>query len=158
MFRLTKALALAAVTASGLLITNLSPAMAATSIVEFRVHNTDSSNSMKLTATPPSAFSGYLPVGTQIHPGGYDPSATAFITQAGALPTGSSPVTNKIVYGDYLTGGSLCTFSVIVSKVSGGYQLSFAVDNTQRCSVPSATPVSATGDFSGSVYELTWHE
>ncbi len=69
MFRFTKALALAAVAASAMLFTNLTPALAANTTVYFRVKNVDPSESMKLAATPPSTISGYLPVGTQNPPG-----------------------------------------------------------------------------------------
>ncbi len=158
MFRFTKALALAAVAASGMLLATAAQA-SANSIVDFRVHNVDTSNSMKLAADPGSAFSGYLPLGTEIKPNGYDPSSTAYIVQSGALPTiNGANVTNKIMYTDFLSSSYPCTFSIIVTKVIGGYQLSFSVDHPAQCTVPSATPTSATADFSGTVYGLTWHE
>ncbi|HZO92835.1 MAG TPA: hypothetical protein VFB22_03620 [Candidatus Baltobacteraceae bacterium] len=154
MFRLTKALALAAVTASGLLITNLSPALAANTTVDIRVNNTDPSESMKL-ASADSTFSGYLPIGTQILPGGYDPSATGHITFSAPLPTGS--VSGKLQYVDYLTGISECTFTVLVKAVTGGYQLAMSSDNPSRCPAPLATPKTANGDFTSTVYQFDWH-
>jgi|GEM_PF-6899659 len=154
MFRLTKALALAAVAASGLVITNLTPALAANTTVEFRVKNTDPIESMKLAATPPSTISGYLPVGTLIGAAGYDPSASGHITFSAPLPTSSVSAPMKY---ESSTGASACTFTVQVSHVTGGYQLAFLSDAPSRCLVPSASPISSTGDFSATVYELDWH-
>jgi hypothetical protein len=156
MFRLSKALALAAVATAGVLFANLAPASAANSIVEFRVKNVDATNSMMLVSAGPS-YSGSLPAGTQILPGGFDPSATGFITYSAALPTVGHSTSDNIEYAQYGSGASACTFKTQVLNSAGTYQLTFSVV-AGGCSAPAGQPfTSRTGDFSSTIYELDWH-
>ncbi|HEY0396338.1 MAG TPA: hypothetical protein VGD01_17815 [Candidatus Elarobacter sp.] len=154
MKNLVKTLALAAFALAGAFGATTAQASAANFNVYFAVHNADASASMERTGTLPGTITGLS--GSSVAAGGNDPSS-GHATYSNLLP-GLSQTTSATLTYQKVGGGSACSFTISVKNDGnplGAYLLHFTTDAPARCSVPSDAR-SATGQFTGQTYVLSW--
>lgn len=156
MNRVTSFLALGAIVIAGAFAGTAAQASAAV-IVNFKVHDADSSASMIRSSALGTGMSGLGNPAASIGPGGDDPSS-GFAVFSAATPAVGTSVQSSVSYANAIDGVSnLCTFTITVTRTAfASYTLTLSVAPSAPCSVPSGSPTNTTGQFTSQTYALNW--
>jgi hypothetical protein len=158
MNRITSFLALSAIVVAGAFAGTAAQASATNVTVDFKVHNGDASASTIRSGSPSSYMSGLTNPAASILPGGDDPSSGSAVFSAPAPNVGGF-VQGNVTYVNASDGlSNACTFTITVSRpASSTYNLHFSVlPSGTSCIVPATDSQNNAGQFTGTVYTLTW--
>jgi hypothetical protein len=157
MNRPIKALALAAFALAAALGATATQASAANFTVNFKIKDADPALSMIRTSSLPSTVTG-MGAATSVASLAFDPS-TGNGTYSDLLPALNQSAHVDITYAQASDGiSNPCTFTITVSHDSNvlqPYLVQFSRTAGTNCVVPTSTPRSSNGVFSGT-YELDW--
>ena len=119
--------------------------------------NADTAQSAIRVGTTSPAISGLITPAASIAPGADDPSS-GFASFSALAPNVGGSVQGSVSYANAVDFVSnLCTFTITVSRpAQNTYNLHFSVGPIGTpCSVPGDAQ-SSGGQFTGTVYALTW--
>jgi hypothetical protein len=156
MNRITSFLALSAIVVAGAFAGTAAQASATNVTVDFKVHNGDATQSMIRVGSTSSSISGLINPAASILAGGDDP-ASGFAVFSAPVPNSGGSVSGNVSYANASDGVSnLCTFTITVSRFGpASYGLHFSAGTGTACIVPSDTS-NSNGQFTSTVYALTW--